>query len=159
LAAEYRKQPDQPLYAFNDIVTLTATPDPGWRFSSWSGDLTGTDPVSTFAMNSDRAITATFVDEGVPTAHVLSPNGGEILVVGSEYKLTWAASDLISVAGSISPCRGTTARHTRRSRRTSPNRLIHLARDRAGNEHQCHAGDEGTVPRDGDRQRRESRQR
>ncbi|SHK74116.1 Por secretion system C-terminal sorting domain-containing protein [Reichenbachiella agariperforans] len=39
-------------------VALTATPDSGWEFDSWSGGYTGT--TATVTMNADKSITATF---------------------------------------------------------------------------------------------------
>ncbi|RME20059.1 MAG: hypothetical protein D6800_13525, partial [Candidatus Zixiibacteriota bacterium] len=45
----------------NSVVTITATPDPGWAFSGWSGDASGlTNPLN-LTMDSDKNITATFV--------------------------------------------------------------------------------------------------
>jgi hypothetical protein len=35
------KDPDQATYHYGDVVTLTATADPGWTFTGWSGDLSG----------------------------------------------------------------------------------------------------------------------
>ncbi len=47
-------------YDENTIVTLTATPDPGWQFDGWSGDLNGiTNPV-TLTMDANKSVTATF---------------------------------------------------------------------------------------------------
>jgi uncharacterized repeat protein (TIGR01451 family) len=42
-------------------VSLTATPASGWKFSSWSGDCTGTANPCTVSMTQDRKVTATFV--------------------------------------------------------------------------------------------------
>ena len=41
-------------------VTLTATPDAGWEFAGWSGDLSGTTNPATITMDSDKTVTATF---------------------------------------------------------------------------------------------------
>jgi Zn-dependent metalloprotease len=48
-------------YPEGTVVTLTAVPDAGWRFDSWSGDLSGTQNPTTITMNSDKNVTATFV--------------------------------------------------------------------------------------------------
>jgi hypothetical protein len=42
------------------IVTVTAVPKNGYRFGSWSGDLSGTDPIATISMEGDKGITANF---------------------------------------------------------------------------------------------------
>ena len=52
--------PDQPSYTYGTEVTLTATPDPGYSFDSWSGHLTGNNTPETIIMNGDKTITATF---------------------------------------------------------------------------------------------------
>jgi hypothetical protein len=54
------KDPDQPSYQYGDVVTLTATADPGWMFSEWSGDLAGSDNPETLTVDSDKTVTATF---------------------------------------------------------------------------------------------------
>lgn len=45
-------------------VTLTATPETGWRFGQWSGDLNTTDNPATLTMDSDKTVTAEFEQEG-----------------------------------------------------------------------------------------------
>ncbi|HRO25457.1 MAG TPA: DUF1349 domain-containing protein, partial [Promineifilum sp.] len=54
------KNPDQSLYLYGDMVTLTATPTPGWTFTGWSGSFVGTDPMASVSVNGDMNITATF---------------------------------------------------------------------------------------------------
>jgi hypothetical protein len=64
-------------------VTLTATPDPGYAFGGWSGDLSdGSNPIG-LTMDSDMSVTATFLREyAVTTAPALggsidlAPGGG-----------------------------------------------------------------------------------
>ena len=52
--------PDLPQYNYGEVVTLTATADPDWTFTGWSGDLSGlTNPVN-LLMTSDKVVTATF---------------------------------------------------------------------------------------------------
>ncbi len=51
-------------YDAGTVVTLTATPDSGWLFSIWSGDLTGSTNPTTITMNSNKTVTATFIEEG-----------------------------------------------------------------------------------------------
>jgi PKD repeat protein len=52
------------IYDAGTVVTLTATPDSGWLFSSWSGDLSGSTNPTTITMNSNKNVTATFIEEG-----------------------------------------------------------------------------------------------
>ncbi len=50
-------------YPAGSVVQLTATADPGWVFSGWSGDLTGSDNPESITMTGARSVTATFVEE------------------------------------------------------------------------------------------------
>lgn len=49
-------------YVFEEgrVVTVTATPDSGWQFVEWTGDVTGTEPEIEITMDEDKAITAVF---------------------------------------------------------------------------------------------------
>ncbi len=47
-------------YTSETVVTLTATPDSGWKFSGWSGACSGTDSC-TISMTSNKSVTATFI--------------------------------------------------------------------------------------------------
>jgi hypothetical protein len=55
------KNPDQASYTYGTIVTVTAIPVSGWEFTTWSGDLNGSTNPNTITMNSNKSITATFV--------------------------------------------------------------------------------------------------
>ena len=52
--------PQKSTYCAGDYVTLTATPNSGWTFSSWSGDATGSANPITIIMNSNKSVTANF---------------------------------------------------------------------------------------------------
>jgi len=47
-------------YPRDTLVTLTATPDPGFVFLGWEGDCTGSAPTCTVLMDRDRFVTARF---------------------------------------------------------------------------------------------------
>jgi hypothetical protein len=51
-------------YEVGETVTLTATPYPGARFSSWSGDLSGSTTPQALVMDGDKSVTASFVGSG-----------------------------------------------------------------------------------------------
>src|SRR4051794_17971470 len=46
------------------IVTLTATPTPGWVFERWTGDCVTSSPVCTVRMDADRRTIARFLRSG-----------------------------------------------------------------------------------------------
>jgi hypothetical protein len=52
--------PAQPYYTMGQVVTLTAIPDPGQDFISWSGSLPGGKPVISLVMDSHKTMTANF---------------------------------------------------------------------------------------------------
>ena len=51
-------------YLSGTIVSLSATPDAGWQFAGWSGDLSGTTNPLDVTLDSDKIITATFSEIG-----------------------------------------------------------------------------------------------
>ena len=60
------RSPAGAAYDSGTQVTLTPVPDAGWRFDSWDGDLTSADGPATITMDSDKVITATFVQNVLP---------------------------------------------------------------------------------------------
>jgi len=54
------KSPSQTTYISGTIVQLTATPDGGWAFTGWSGDLTGNTNPANLMIDGDKVVTATF---------------------------------------------------------------------------------------------------
>ena len=54
------QSPESGPYPDGEEVELTATPDEGWQFDGWSGDLTVTTNPATIIMDSDKTVTATF---------------------------------------------------------------------------------------------------
>ena len=56
------KNPDQATYTYGENVQLTATADPGWSFSGWSGNLTGSNNPETIIMDDTKTVTATFTE-------------------------------------------------------------------------------------------------
>ncbi|MBN1281141.1 MAG: InlB B-repeat-containing protein [Candidatus Thermoplasmatota archaeon] len=54
------KNPDQSTYVYGDTVQLTASPDQGWSFDHWSGDVSGSTNPTTITMTSNKVVTAHF---------------------------------------------------------------------------------------------------
>jgi len=88
------KNPDQLNYQNGDNVILTATPNSGYVFSSWSGDATGLVSPVTVLMNANKNVTANFT---------LSPVLGPGLVnLGTAMDFTALAKTGISTTGATS---------------------------------------------------------
>jgi uncharacterized protein (TIGR02145 family) len=49
-------------YSFETVVQLTPVPSEGWKFTSWGGDLSGSDNPISLTMNTDKSVTATFTE-------------------------------------------------------------------------------------------------
>ena len=49
-------------YNPGDIVNMTAYPNPGWEFSGWSNDLSGTTNPDYLTMDSNKTVTCTFTE-------------------------------------------------------------------------------------------------
>ena len=71
------------IYDSATVVTLVATPDPGYAFSGWSGDLSGAASPDSLVMDGDKNVTATFrvqfdltVSSSGNGAVALDPPGG-----------------------------------------------------------------------------------
>jgi hypothetical protein len=54
-------------YLSGTQVTLNAQPDSGWYFSSWSGDLSGSDDSVSITMDTSKSVVATFETTSTPT--------------------------------------------------------------------------------------------
>ncbi|HDZ76881.1 MAG TPA: hypothetical protein ENH41_02205, partial [Candidatus Omnitrophica bacterium] len=73
------KIPDKQYYAYQEIVTLEAVPDVGYRFSHWSGNALGSVNPLALTLYRDVSIIANFVpisDDITPPQTTASPKGG-----------------------------------------------------------------------------------
>ncbi len=69
-------------YEVGELVELTATPDAGWRFDHWEGDLTGSENPFTITMNADVALTAVLVRQFALEVSVAGD--GSVQVAGAD---------------------------------------------------------------------------
>ena len=90
-AGEVDFSPAYDEYGAGTQVTLTATPTTDYEFVSWSGDASGTEPVVTVTMDSDKSVTANFriiqyalvTSVSPPESGLVSPEGGIYDIGGS----------------------------------------------------------------------------
>ena len=94
-------------YEAGKVVNLVATPDPGYGFVSWTGDV-GTianvnAAVTTITMNDDYAITANF--EAIPEYELLisSTAGGSVTVPG-EGSYSYGEGEVVSLVATPDVC-------------------------------------------------------
>ena len=69
--------PLQTTYNHGTVVNLTATPNTGFSFTSWTGDATGSENETSVVMNSNKTVTANFTEVVVDTytLNVTAVNG------------------------------------------------------------------------------------
>jgi hypothetical protein len=70
------REPDKTLYNANEEVQLTATPESGWSFSNWSGDYFGSDNPTNITMNTNKNITAHFMNISGTTTYLQDIDSG-----------------------------------------------------------------------------------
>ena len=94
------KNPDQATYHYGDVVVLTATANPGWTFTGWSGDLGGTDTPANLVMDGNKAVTATFTaDEYALTVNVV----GDGAVSVDPDQVTYLYGDVVTMTATADP--------------------------------------------------------
>ncbi|MFC2151693.1 hypothetical protein ACFLSE_04125 [Bacteroidota bacterium] len=88
------KNPDQSDYGVDAQVSLNATPNLGYYFSEWNGDISGSSNPVSVTMNTNKIITANF-DEGIfedfndgIADYFNSDGSGRWNVTSSAYKMT-----------------------------------------------------------------------
>ncbi|PKP10505.1 MAG: hypothetical protein CVU08_13555 [Bacteroidetes bacterium HGW-Bacteroidetes-3] len=99
------KNPDNLTYNNGDIVELTATPDSGYEFNSWSGDATGSNNPLTVTMNGNKNITANFyliaATGSYPAGVVLGSAGDFAILGGSGVSNTGTSTVITGDVGSF----------------------------------------------------------
>jgi len=67
--------PPKSSYLHNDLITVQATPDVGWYFVGWGGDLVGETPLTQVQMTATKQITATFAQIPYTIEQIVSGEG------------------------------------------------------------------------------------
>jgi hypothetical protein len=71
------KDPNQATYPYGTIVELTAEPDNGWLFDSWSGDLSGSENPKEIFIDGNKVVNANFKEDDIPpNVKIISPDYG-----------------------------------------------------------------------------------
>ncbi|HLK62144.1 MAG TPA: hypothetical protein VKU19_01795 [Bryobacteraceae bacterium] len=107
--ATWSMTPNSPdgFYDAQTMVSVGVTALPGYRFHSWSGDLTGTKPVGTLAMNAPRSVQAQLdpipyiAPTGVSNAAGATPQSG--VAPGSVVAIFGASFATDTAVGPTSP--------------------------------------------------------
>ncbi|RIE11789.1 hypothetical protein SMC3_08350 [Candidatus Cryosericum hinesii] len=86
------RSPDLPSYEPGTAVTVTATASPGYVFSGWSGDLTGTANPAVLNMDSSKSVTARFTPKLEESSIIPSAGPGGHISPGTVQYLQAGAS-------------------------------------------------------------------
>jgi hypothetical protein len=75
------KNPDQATSTYHegDVVQLTATPDAGWSFANWTGDLTGSLNPASVTIHGDTSVTANYAQLLTINFNSTAANDGWVL--------------------------------------------------------------------------------
>src|SRR3972149_6899708 len=91
------KNPNKTTYNSGETVTLTATANSGYTFSSWSGGATGTTSPVTVTMDGNKTVTANFTQNPLYTLTVnISPTAGGS-VTKNPNKTTYNPGEMVTL--------------------------------------------------------------
>jgi uncharacterized repeat protein (TIGR02543 family) len=94
--------PIKPFYHYGDVVTLTATPAPGWSFSNWTGDATGTTNPVEVTITKNTSVTAHFTQDEYTLTVIISPeNGGSVTIEPAQQ--TYHYSEQVTLSAMANP--------------------------------------------------------
>lgn len=83
------KDLDQEKFANGTIVTLTAAPSSGWKFTKWTGDIQASTSITTITMTKNATVKAHFTKENTPQYnHNPSTNNNQITTSSSTSSST-----------------------------------------------------------------------
>jgi uncharacterized repeat protein (TIGR02543 family) len=95
-------------YEHGTTVELTATPDEGWAFIGWEGDLDGSDNPATITVDQAKEVTAVFeelfylADNGITIMCPMAEAGDTGIVDGVEF--TKRSRDMITTGNASTTC-------------------------------------------------------
>jgi len=100
------ESPSKTAYDSGEVVTLTAHPNSGYAFTTWSGDTTGTGITISIKMNKDKTVNAAFQLLNIPV--IAAATAGDSSVTLSWNSIAGATSyNIYYVAGTIVDKTGT----------------------------------------------------
>ena len=95
------RDPVKENYGCGETVTLTAVPSPGFKFDSWSGDLTGTINPAMLVMNGTKNVSANFVEDVQYTVNVSASGFGS--VTKEPDKAFYSAGESVTLTATPTP--------------------------------------------------------
>ncbi|HSN94679.1 MAG TPA: choice-of-anchor Q domain-containing protein [Anaerolineaceae bacterium] len=94
--------PLQHIYFYGTEVTLTPIPDPGWTFTGWGGDASGTANPLKITMDGSKNITANFTQDEFSLTTVVVPGGFGSVTLDPKQD-TYHHGDTVTLAANAVP--------------------------------------------------------
>jgi uncharacterized repeat protein (TIGR02543 family) len=94
------KDPDQATYHYGDIVELTAIADPGWTFSHWDGDLTGSTNPDYLTITDNMDVEATFTQNEYTLTIIIDGQG---TVIKDPNQTTYTYNTIVELTAVADP--------------------------------------------------------
>ncbi len=91
------KEPEEEVYEEGTVVTLTAVPFAGWKFTGWTGALRGSNPTAEITIVEDTSITAHFSQEHY-ILDITIVGDGEVLLDPSPIKEHYLFGDVVRLS-------------------------------------------------------------
>lgn len=97
--------PQQSPYTTGSMVTLTAKPAAGWKFTGWSGDVQSTNNPLAITMDTNKSVIATFAKVSDPDQHVVTLTVGSTTAHVDDQKITLDSPPAIVGGRTLVPLR------------------------------------------------------
>lgn len=88
------RDPNKLTYPHGEVVTLTATADPGWTFANWSGDAVGTSNPVQVTMDGNKTVAANFSQNQYTLTVSMAGSGS---VTRSPDQLTYTYGEVVTL--------------------------------------------------------------
>jgi len=96
------ENPNKTTYNSGDQVTLTATANPGYTFSNWTGDASGSANPITITMNGPKGITANFTQNQYTLTVTIFPTGSGSFMKNPD-KPTYTYGEQVQLTATANP--------------------------------------------------------
>ncbi len=91
--------PLKSVYLSNEVVSITVTSAPGWVFTGWSGDLSGSVSPSNLVLNANKSVTANFA----PTFTLSTATIGQGQLTALPLKSAYVSNEVVTFSAVPAP--------------------------------------------------------
>lgn len=91
--------PLKSVYLSNEVVSVSVTPAPGWVFTGWSGDLSGSVTPSNLVLNGNKSVTASFA----PTFTLATATTGQGSLTALPLKNQYVSNEVVTFSAVPAP--------------------------------------------------------